>query len=333
MGAPGVGHKSFIQMGKETTWGTPVGVLIRIPILNDTLELEAPPIPDNVLHGNPWERTKYQGPRRVTGEFSTDLMFEGMLEFIRGCFGQYQSAVVETGVRDHTFKIGVNLNGYTIEETLSNIPTGKVFQVQGAKFNRLVLRGVAGQGPEAKVSAAFGVIGKDRVENVTGSSGPADPPLLPVKFDLATVVDDGTADPASNVRVRSFTFTLENGLADDRLFMGSLFIDEPVRVANIRATFEFQQEFQTITQYTAYRALTTGSPRLVFQHPATIGAASKREFEIRANQAYLEKVSMPVDGPGVIIASSTWVATFDGVDTGEASPVVCRVRNTEGNLT
>lgn len=332
MGVPAIGHKSTIQIGKETTWGTAASVVWPVAILGNTLELEAPPIPDTQLHGNPWPRTMYQGPRRARGEISSQMMFEGMMEFLRGSFGAYSNTLVETGVRDHTFKIGSLLNGYTIESVVGGIPTGKVFQNLGSKFNRLTLRATAAQGPEAIVTMAVDVIGKDRVENVN-ASGLTFGEIFPVKFDLATVVDDGTADPASSVRVRSFTFTLENNLADDRFYHGSLFIDEPVRSGHVRAIFEFQQEFQTLTQYSAHRALTIGSPRMQFQHPTTIGAASKREFEIRANQAYLEKVSLPVEGPNAIIATSTWVATFDGVDTSENSPVVCRVRNTEPALT
>jgi hypothetical protein len=332
MGVPAVAHKGFLQIGKETTWDTPVAATIKLPVLDISIELDAPLIPDNVLHGNPWERTKYQGPRRAMGPFSTQLLFEGELELLRGIFGAYTNSLVETGVRDHTFKIGPTLNGYTLQEIIGDTPAGTCFRDRGGKFNKLTLSGTQGQAAESIVTMAVEVIAKDREENQSPTGALSFPPLLPVKFDLSTVVDDGTADAAGLVRVRQFEFTLENRLTDDRFYASSLFIDEPVRGDKIQATFRFMQEFQSLTQYAAYRALTIGSPRMVFQHPATIGSTSKREFEIRANQAYLDKVSQPVNGPGVIIATSTWVATFDGVDGSEASPVVCRVRNTESAL-
>jgi len=332
MPAPAMGHVSHLQFGKETTWGTPVAATNNIPILSDTIELDAPPIPDTVLHGNPWERTKYQGPRRVMGDFSTQLLFEGMTELLRGVFGGYAATTVETGVRDHTFKIGSTLNKYTLEEIIDRSPGSSCFTAFGVKFDKFVLRGTQGQGPDSLLTAAFTCIGKDRTDSGTPTGSLTLPTPMPVKFDLQTVVDDGTADSAANVRVRSFEFTLENALADDRFYAGSLFIDEPFRAGPIKASFRFTQEFQTFTQYVAYRNLTLGSPRLLFQHPTTIGTTSKREFEIRANQAYLEKVSTPVDGPGTVIATSTWLATFDGVDGTEASPVVARLRNTETAL-
>lgn len=335
MAAPGTGHKGgIIQIGKETAWGTPVAATIKLPTLSSDLKLQADVFPDNTLHGNPWPRTMHQGPRKVVGPFAVPLLFEGELELFRGVMGLYSNSVVETGVRDHTFKVGPTLNPYTLQDQKGDVVTASTFRVSGAKFNTLRISGTAGQGPEGNVALEFGVIGKDKESNQTPTGALSFPPLLYVKFDLATVtVDDGTSDAAADVRVRSFEVMIENMLAEDRHYLGSLLIDEPVRGGQFKATWKFQQEFQTLTLFNAYRAASDGSPKLVFQHPTTIGAASKREFEVRSNQAKLTDFSDPVDGPGVIIATSTWESYFDGVDTTEASPLVMRVRNTESALT
>lgn len=337
MGVPAVSHKSYWQLAKATTWGTGVAATIKLPLIDESIELENPPIEDNVLHGNPWDRTTYQGYRRAMGSITTQLLFEGMLEIFRGLFGTYPApAVVETGVRDHVFKIGPTLNHYTHQLITGDVPTGKCFRVPTAKFDKMILRGTAGLGEGTIVTAEFGNIGIDRENDVTITGALSFPPLLPVKFDLSTnpTMDDGTADAAGDVRIRQFEITLENKLTDSRFYGGSPLMDEPVRGGKINATFKFMQEFQTKTQVDAYKAGTIGSPKIILKHPATIGASSNREFEIRANQAYIVTDPKPPVrvGDDVLISTVTWKATFDGVDGSEASPIVCRIRNTEAAL-
>jgi len=338
MGVPGAGWKSYIQLGKESTYGTAIAATHKLAALNSGLKLDAPPIEDALMSGVAWERTTAKPPRRVMGSFATHLTFDGLLELLRGVFGTYASSTVETGVRDHTFKIGPLLNGFTVQEIVGDVTAGTCFRSTGVKFDKFTLRGTAGQGVESVVGVEFGCIGQDRVSNQTPTPSLSFPPYFPVQFSSDTtnmlVVDDGSVDSAADIRLRSFEFTLENMLSDDRWFGSGTTVDEPLRRGRIRATFKLMQEFQTRTQFDNYRLNTIGSPRLVFQHPTTIGSASKREFEIRANQAILlEDPTPPVDAPdNLLIATATWKAIFDGVDGAEASPVVCRVRSTDAAL-
>jgi len=334
MGAPGVGHKGYVQLGEESTYGTAIAATHKLAVLNSDIKLEAPPIPDQLLGGTRWGRTVAQGTKRARGTISTHLTFDGLLAILRGAFGTYTQTTVETGVRDHLFKIGATLKSFTVQEILGDVSVGTCFRSTGMKIDKLTLRGTAGQGVESIVGMELGVLGQDRLSNQTPTGSLAFPPYFPVQFNAGmTTVDDGTADAAVDVRVRSFEFTLENMLTDDRFYGSGPAIDEPVPGDKLKATMKFQQEFQTRTEFDAYRALTVGSPKLIFQHPATIGSTSKREFEIRMNQAFLEEdPTPPLDGPGVLIANSTWVGFFDGVDGTEATPVAIRVRSTDAAL-
>jgi hypothetical protein len=332
MAIPGTGFNSYIQIGEEITPGTGVAATFKLPVYSTRIELEAPPIPDTTLHGAPWEINVAQGARRTKGAFACDLYFEGLLRLLRGAFGAYSNTLVETGVRDHVFKVSTTqLKSFSIEEIVGNISAGTAFRALGQKINKLTLSGTSGQGVESVVRFAVDLVGQDRNSNFTITPGLAFPPFLPVQANgMLLTVDDGTADAAADVRMRSFEFTLESMLTEDRFNGGLATIDEPLRGGKIKARLSFQQEFHTRTQFDAYKALTIGSPKLVFQHPTTIGSSSKREFEIRMEKAYLEAdPTPPVDGPGVLIAKSTWCALFDATD---ASPVVCRVRNTEAAL-
>jgi len=131
------------------------------------------------------------------------------------------------------------------------------------------------------------------------------------------------------LRVRSFEVSLDSPHTEDRFYMGALNIDEPLRSDFIVARWRLTQEFANVNLLNAAKAFTTGAPKIIFQHGTTIGAASKREFELRSGSANLVEFSAPIEGYGVIIATSTWEAWLDGTD---ASALVARVRNTETAL-
>src|SRR5262245_30798521 len=122
MADPGTGDKSFIQVGEETTPGTGVAATFKLPVYSSNIVLEAPPIPDTRLHGAPWELAVAQGVRRTKGSFACDLYFEGLLRLLRGAFGDYSSSLVETGVRDHLFKISTGqLKAFSIQEIVGDV--------------------------------------------------------------------------------------------------------------------------------------------------------------------------------------------------------------------
>jgi hypothetical protein len=186
--------------------------------------------------------------------------------------------------------------------------------------------GRAGTGDDAMLRARFSVLGKDYISNQTPTAALAFPALFPVLYHQAITVDDGTADGAASIRVRSFEVSLENPHTEDRFYLSSLTMDEPVRQDFLTARWRIEQEFTTLTQWDAARAFTNGSPQFIFQHPTTIGAASKREFELRSNKAQLVEMSAPVSNYGILLSTATWEAYQD---TGDASALVARFRNTE----
>jgi hypothetical protein len=328
---PGTGRASFLQWGpKEASYGTFQAPTQKLELVSWSVNPEIGFIQDPSLYGQVARRGLFQGGLVYKGTFVVRLNYEGELELFRGAFGTYSSALVETGVRDHTFKLGALLNSYSPEVVIGDIPAGKCFRMLGAKLVGITIRGTAGTGNDAMLTAELTVLAKDFLSDQTLTGSLAFPPLFPVIYhsnNLAgAVVDDGTGDAAANVRVRSFEVGLESPHTEDRFYLGSQFIDEPVRADFATPTFRFTQEFTTKTQFDAARAFTEGSPRLVFQHPTVIGAASKREFELRANRANLREYTSPVESYGILISTATWEAFHDDTDV---SAVVGRFRNTE----
>jgi len=148
--------------------------------------------------------------------------------------------------------------------------------------------------------------------------------VIPVLYTQALTVSDGTADAAASVRVRSFEVSLESPHAEDRWFVGSVNIDEPLRSDFLAARFKLTQEFTTKTQHDAARAFTKGSPKLLFRHSEALLSTNFREFELRANQANLVEFGAPVEGFGVMLSTATWEAWFDTTD---ATALLARFRN------
>jgi hypothetical protein len=151
------------------------------------------------------------------------------------------------------------------------------------------------------------------------------PSLLPVLYHQAITADDGTADAASSVRIRSFEVTLENPHAEDRFYLGSLNIDEPIRQDFLTARWRLTQEFTTKAQFDAARAFTQGSPQFLFRHATDLGGTNFREFELRSNKANLVEFSAPIEGYGIILSTATWEAFYD--DATDLSALVARTRN------
>lgn len=328
---PGLGHKSYLQIGpKESTYGTYIAPTSKLELISWDVEPDIGIIQDPSLYSQQSRRAIYQGAYLARGTFKVRLNYEGLLELFRGLFGTYPTpTVVETGVRDHFFKEGATLNSYSPEVIIGDVPTNKCFRLLGTKLISARIAGRAGQGVDAMLTAEFTVLAKDYISNQTPTGSLNFPALFPVLYHQGITMDDGTADAAASVRIRSFEVSLDQPHTDDRFYLGSVTIDEPVRQDFLTARWRFEQEFTTLTQWDAARAFTVGSPQLVFQHPTTIGVSSKREFELRSNKAQLVEMSAPVSDYGIVLSTATWEAFFDVTDS---SALLARFRNTEAAL-
>lgn len=394
---PGLGHKSYIQIGpKETSYGDYLAPTRKLEIINWNIAPVIGSMMDASLSGNPSRRAIYQGGLLYRGNFSVRLNYEGLEELLRGVFGSYTITAAGDDVQDHTFGEGSTLNSYTFEVALGDVPTGKVFRLLGAKLTGLTIRGSAGSGSDGILTADFSVVAKDYLSNqtpvasttttvanctpssytltraagsfttdgivagmaithpdvpagtvvvgtpatttlkmsqaATGSTQASAsfktmqaPAIWPVLYTHAVTINDGTSDTAANVRVRSFEVTLEQPHSEDRFYLGSVNIDEPLRQDFLVARFKFTQEFTTKTQHDAARAFTVGAPTLLFRNTAeNFGNNKYREFLLQANKANLVEFSSPIEGYGVMISTATWEAYYDAT---LGSALVARVRN------
>lgn len=325
---PGIGSKSYIQIGtKEGTYGNFVTPTKKLEVVSWSIAPNIGVIPDPSLYSAQSRRSLYQGGLTYKGSFVLRLNYEGMLELFRGVFGTGSSTLVggETTVRDHVFKEGATLNTYSFEVILGDVPTNKCFRLLGAKLTGLNVKATASSGADGMLTAEFTVIAKDYMSDQTPTGSLSFPTAYPVLFHQASTIDDGTADAP---KVRSFEVSLDNPHVEDRFYLGSVNIDEPLRSDFLTARFRITEEFSTKTAFDAARGFSSGSPQLIFQG-ASIGSASKQEFELRMGSAKLVELSQPLEGPSIIIATLTWEGFYDASDL---TALYARFRNTEAAL-
>ena len=329
---PAQGHKTYMQIGKEVTWGTPVAATDKFEVISSAIVPVIGTIQDPSLHSAVSRRALYQAGRLVRGTFTLRMNYIGMLQLMRGIFGTYSSTLLSVPARDHEFKEASALFSYTIE-LFTDVPGGKCEQYVGAKFINATWRGTAGQGNDAMVQCGVTVLAKKIVTDITPASLGAFPALYPVLYHQSGaapngVVDDGTTETV-NARVRSFEVSYEQPHTEDRFYMQALNMDEPLRSDFVTVRWRFTEEFNSKTALDHALAFTVGSPKLVFQHPEIITGAFRREFELRSNKANLVDYSHPIEGYGIVISTLVWEAWFDTVD---ATALYARLRTNESAI-
>lgn len=334
MAIPGLGHKTTLRIGKESSWGGGATPTKSFEVVSWNVGPQVGVIQDGSLNNKQSRRAMYQGGYLVRGTFVVRLNYDGLAELFRAVQGGYTGTAGSGGdsaVITHVFTEAATLPSYEMQVSVGDIPTGTVFRLTGAKLINVTVRGTAGTGNDAMLMAEFTVLAKDMVSNFTATGSPSSYNPFPVLFHQASTVDDGLETLASTpaTRVRSLELTLENPHAEDRFYLSSVNIDEPVRNDFLTARWRITQEFLTKTAYDAARNFTTGSPQFVFQHPTTIGTTKKREFEVRSGSAQLVEWSAPVEGYGIIIATATWEAFYDPTDL---TALYIRIQNLDAAL-
>jgi len=311
---PGLGHKSYLQMGVETTYGTAVAAAAKIEIISANADPNVGTIPDPSLFSARSRRALYQG----------GLFYEGAIK-VRGNYGGGATgglgrlikaalgAVATTGAGPftHTYKEETGAAqppSLTLELGEGDIPTTKVKRVIGTTITGMTVAGTAGQGEDAMLQFTFPFVAKTITTNFTPTAALAFPTISPMLFHQSgAVTDDGSGDTQANQRVRSFELTLVNNYALDRFYFGSLTPDQPLRNDFLSARWRFTSEFADILAVARAGAFTTTTPKV----KVVSGADS---FELRSNSAKIVEYGNPVEGYGIILMNMVHEAFYDPTD-------------------
>lgn len=304
MAVPGIGAKSYIQIGKESIYGTAVAATKKIEVVSFDVAPQIGFIEDPSLYNQPSRRGFYQGGLLYQGKITMRLNFEGLLKFFEGVFGS--GVTTGAGPYTHTFKEALNLPSYTIELIEGDVATGLEQELVGAKIVDMTIKGTAGDGNDGMFLVECTVLAKDKVVGQTPTGALSYPAVLPALFHQMTTVDEGSDDAASSIRVTDLEVRIENKLAK-RFYMGSLTPEEPIRNDFLEVTWRITQEFITTALFAKAKAFTVANLNFIW-------TSGSRTFTLRSNQANLDAYGNPVENYGIISARSSWRAFYDATD-------------------
>ena len=277
-----------IGIKTETTWGTAVTVDRFAPLVSEGLTEKIDRMESGgiiagarVLRSAQWAA----GNVDVSGPIGLELYQQGMGLWFRHMFG----AVSTTGAGPytHTFTPGdLTDDHFTCQIGKPDVSgTVQPFTFAGCKIMGWELAVKAGE----LVTLGLDVVGKSlatgtALATATFGTGAG----TPFSFKHATVSIAG-----SSANVKGITLKGANGLAaDDRRFLGSEFIAEPLEAELREYTAELDMEFESLTQMNYFRNASENALVL------TIDAGSAAKCVITTNVRY-DGSSPTVEGRGL----------------------------------
>lgn len=310
---PGFGHDCYIQIGRESVWGTDVAATRRFNVLSAELNAIRGKVRSNVLTGNRTRSAIYKGPQLGRAVIELEADFEGQLHLWdalqgTGTYGANGGTSSGTNPYTWTFIQRALFNSYSME-LVTNIPSGKADQLLGAKLNKLTFSGEVGlDSPPCRIRTEW--IGKAATTNVTPTgalSANAAQPIMPGHISTGTF-DSGTSDAAGSDRLKSWEITVDNKLAER--FYGADTIEEPLADEYADVSYKWTMEFTSKTAIDEYLSNALTAPAFKF-------ASGSASLEFGSGSGYIvTPVDRPVDRWGILTQTFTVEPVHESTYTG-----------------
>jgi hypothetical protein len=215
----GTGIDAQIGYAAETTWGTAVTVTRFLPLVSETLGKEIEQVEsEGILAGRQVLTTQQwaQGNATVGGEVQHELYDQSFGLLLRAAFG-----TVSTSSTTHTFwptPPAVSLTTQVGRPTIygSVIP----FTYEGCRIQSFELAAEAGE----IVTWGMNIVAEEETRGTALASVSYATNLRPWVFKSCSLTVDGTTVP-----VMRYSLSSEFNLTDDRRYLGSTLIGEPLR--------------------------------------------------------------------------------------------------------
>ena len=247
------GHKSFLLIAKESTFGTAPGTATdKIDVESFEWDQNMSAIADpNMNSSGASPRSIVQGLQFVTGRFRVRVGFGGFEELFRFCLPNYSSAVADTTARDHTFKEPTNtgLSSYTIDWSAGDVPSGKVTRFLGTVCTGWRFTLVPGQSDTGVMILDIDFVAASVAENTTPMAGSLTVTnLLAVPFHLllrtGSNLLDGSGLSAGNIYIKSLALDVTYPHDAARGFLGSVAADTAIRNGPMNAMVDIEYAFK-----------------------------------------------------------------------------------------
>jgi hypothetical protein len=321
------GWNSYIQFGREGTYGSDQAATHKLEILSEDIAPKITSIRDPSLYNARSRRGIFQGPFGVGGKFKVRSNYEGLSMLLDWFFGTSTFGAVgglpgtptgtPTSIYPHTFVELPLLNSYTLEVIKGNVAAGTCYQVVGAKCNGLTFAIQATTGDGAMMTTEVDVVGKDVTSDVAVTSSLTLPPVTPILYHqcVAASIKDGSGLTTA-ARITALEISLSNNLNPDDYYLGSLTADEPVPIDFITPKWKFTAKYTIKTVWDLARTFTGGvgtELQMTFNDALT---TVPRSLIFHSKYGFLTAVGVPTTGPGYILQDYEYEPIYDATDVG-----------------
>jgi hypothetical protein len=291
------GLSAQLMTAEESTYGTPVTPDRGYEFRSESLKLEIERIESSalrsgtrVLRSDRWSA----GQKNVTGDITMELATKSFGRWFKHALGGVDTSQPDAPgnptVYKHTFTPGDIPTGQTIQVGRTDVGgTTRPFTYHGCKVSSWTLECAVGDIATFQAS----ILGEDEdtataLASITYPSG----------LSLMTFVN-GTLTIASSAQdVKSASVQGNNGLAEDRYFLGSQLRKQPLEAALREYTGQLEAEFESLTAYNRFVNGTEAELVLLFQG-ATISTTYKYETKITMNVRF-DGETPSVGGPEIV---------------------------------
>ncbi len=299
--AQGFGYEGYVGFGAESTYGTPVTRTVFHHVNKEGLAMD----PDAEEGNDTYRFVKsaaniVQGRRKVGGPVELDLRYRGFEKLFKHALGTHEYVAAGTDAADGT------QHSMWMTEAL---PTGLTFEVgrdvgaflyHGCKVNGLTLNGD---------TSGIATIGLDLICEDEGTAAASTPTFESSAYAMQ---HQSALSLASGTRpVRGFSIKVDNNLTDDRYWIGSRLIKEPLRAGRASVSGELQMEFDRLDDWQTFQAAGTAALSISYTGAIITGTiADKMQFDLP--HIRLTKVNPQVSDSGPILITVPFEAYASG---------------------
>ena len=274
MSASASGVLSICQFGRESAYGNAVAATHK---LGGFISFNAKPsyaaqLLDPSLDGSLFTTAILNIGQFVEWTLSGVVDYSGLtmlydLVYGTDTYGANGGTTVGGSPNVHTFVGRKNLNSYTFQLGIGDVPTSKVRRMVGAKALKLEFSVTAGGGESAAMRFTISGVGSLLADTITPTAGLNTFTRVPIYFThMDTAVSlDGTGDIAGDMVFTEFGFSIENGVASQRFQLGVPNLREPIRDGKIVEKMTIKRDHVTETLLQTWLAGTDLAPSFKFK--------------------------------------------------------------------
>lgn len=312
---PFVAIDSYLGIGKESTWGTPVSRTAWMRLISSSIQRKKTNVrrPHLAASANSRNAQKYyESEENVSGTFEVEVTYEGfgiLLAAVLG--GTPQTSGPSGGIYTHEYGLGTgNLSGHTIEVVKGNSSNSDLFE--GCKITKMTVKIDAG----GVMRAVCEVIGQ------TGTRPSAGTPSVSVDLPVLHHHAGDWTWNSVGYGLKSFDLMIDNKLSRRQL-LGSSATKEPMRSDLMEIVLNTTLEYSDDNLWTAHQAQTQSDGAITFD------GGSGKTLLLDLHNAFIDDYSDPVNSAGIIERTAKYIALSDGTNEG----LLITVTNSQSSAT